>query len=900
MTSRKRWERVAREAAIGLTFVGLAILMTWPLAARLSTAVHGPGDPYVSTSIIEWDVRTLLHDPGSVFDLPWFHPSRVTLAFTEHLLGIALVVLPFYIAGASPIALHSIATILGFAFCGYAASVLGRVVTGSMAAGLVAGVFYAFLPYRFHHATHISYVWSGWLPLLLASLIWYARAPSWKRGLAVGAAFFMNGLTCLHWLAFGSVAFAVTAVFAGLGARRLFDRRWWLPLVASTALATALLLPTLIPYRTVAHLYGMERSWAEAEPFSGRWSDWLMPPRENGLYGSWSPVERFEAEHPLFPGFGVLLLTVSALVFCRREDFAGGVAVDDEQPASPRPRALLLALDVMAGAAAFITLAVAIRGPVHWALVDVSTTAIPLLVLSVLFLTRIWIAYPHRAGSLRDTVRTSRFPPSMWWAFLWIAIGVIGSLGLNGFLHEALFRLVPPFRGMRVPLRWAMIAYVGLAVVAAAGLLPLLRTARPWLRRAVTAAILMAMLFELRAPFQWYISADTPPVYRWLASVDLPGGLLELPVGFERIDYEYLLHQTVHHRPLLNGISSFMPPGYAKLQMLAAADPIPPGFLDHVKRLDASLIIVHADDLFGRRPAVRAWLRSEIAKGRLAFVRRFDHRASGDYVFAVMPQGRAALRWREPELPDPSGLLPQQALNVFLERDAPTYNRDTFGVLESPTPYQDFRGELRVFGWALSPYGVASVHLLFDNGRVRIPADRFDAWWASRRYPWYGTDRAGFSKVIARPLAGLSDVADIQVEITDGRGRISRLEHTFFRWSDKEGLAAEDWKVDALRGLVVRSGFESSVSEVVQRRGLTAGDLSNRIVQQMKGRSEEEFIEAAFRIIFDRPPDPKAFHRWREKRARGALRVDVTDGLMKSPEFARMYLRPGVTMEPLR
>ena len=218
-----RGAALVREISIALLFVALSIAMTWPLAAHLSTAVTGPDDPFVSASILDWNLDALLHQPRSLFDMPVFYPSRDSLAFTEHLFGIAILLLPFRLAGASPITLHSIGLILGFALCGYGAAVLGRVVTRSVGAGIVGGIFFAFLPYRFHHLGHISYVWAGWLPLLLAALLWYAQRPSWKRGACFGAVFFANGLTCLHWLAFGSLTIAVTAVFVASVDRRGFD-----------------------------------------------------------------------------------------------------------------------------------------------------------------------------------------------------------------------------------------------------------------------------------------------------------------------------------------------------------------------------------------------------------------------------------------------------------------------------------------------------------------------------------------------------------------------------------------------------------------------------------------------------------------------------------------------------
>jgi Domain of unknown function (DUF4214) len=899
---------IGREIAIGIAFIGAAVLMTWPLAMHLSTAVLGPSDPYVSTSILDWDLYALTHHPLALFDLPVFFPARDALAFTEHLFGIALVVLPFRLLGASPIALHSIAMILGFAFCGYAAAVLGAMITRSTAAGLVGGLCYAFVPYRFHHLTHVSYVWSGWLPLLLASLLWYAKRPSWRRAVAFGTVFFLNGITCLHWLAFGSVAIVLTAVFLAADGERFFDARWWIRLGIAMTIASAALLPWIIPYQKVAREYGMQRSWVETKPYSARWSDWLMAPRENRLFGQLVPEEAYEGEHPLFPGVVVLLLAGAALVLVSRNDFPREPHADrgDRRRAG---RGLHLMDAAIVGSLA-IALFTTMGARFDWRIgslkiMSTDSSAIPLTIACALLVVRLWIRFPQqfRERSLRDGLRHSRFPTAAWCALLWIALGVIGSFGLDGFFHQTLFRLLPPMRGIRVPLRWAMIAYVGLSAIAAVGMLPLLRTSSRLRRGGATAAVALAILFECHAaPIHWFMAPDRlPPVYRWLSGVAFDGGILELPISERFSDYEYLRAQTIHHHPLVNGVSSFVPARYDRLTALAHSDPIDAGFIGSLETLGCSLVVVHVDDLYERRPAIRTWLKSELNSGRLAFVRRFDHKLFGDYVFAITRNCKEAGRWRAPERVDASGRTPSQTLGAFLDADAFTFNEETSGALGSPAWGQDVRGALTVFGWALSPHGVKAVNLLFDDGRVRVPASLSDAPPVTRRQPWYPqTTHPGFSAIVP-VLPHLDRTTDLQVEIVDGRGAITRLEDIPFRWSDKRGLKEIDWNAQAVDGLLGRMGMDSAVARpALLRRNMTAADIGNRIVAESKERSNQEFIERLYAVLLERPADPFAFQRWTEKLAHGVWRRDVVDALLTSDEFARKYLLRGATMEPLR
>ena len=63
---------------------------------------------------------------------------------------------------------HSLAadfSFFGFAFCGYGAFRLTRTLTGSYTAAWAAGVVFAFIPYRFHVLSQITYVFAGWISI---------------------------------------------------------------------------------------------------------------------------------------------------------------------------------------------------------------------------------------------------------------------------------------------------------------------------------------------------------------------------------------------------------------------------------------------------------------------------------------------------------------------------------------------------------------------------------------------------------------------------------------------------------------------------------------------------------------------------------------------------------------
>jgi len=82
---------------------------------------------------------------------------------------------------------------------------------------------------------------------------------------------------------------------------------------------------------------------------------------------------------------------------------------------------------------------------------------------------------------------------------------------MNAFFHAFLYRRIGIFAAIRAPVRWAVIAYIGIAVFAAFGTLALMRKKVPAIAIVALAAI------DLWFAPRWEQAVPTPaPVYRWL------------------------------------------------------------------------------------------------------------------------------------------------------------------------------------------------------------------------------------------------------------------------------------------------------------------------------------------------------------------------------------------------
>src|SRR5437868_2617943 len=114
MSLHVRVRLLAVECAVMLAFVLLSVAMTWPLARNLQCAISDPGDPLFTTWVLHWDYTATI-DHRNLFDAPIFGNARYSLAFSEHMYGIALLFFPLFWLGVAPLTIHNVALVLGFA-----------------------------------------------------------------------------------------------------------------------------------------------------------------------------------------------------------------------------------------------------------------------------------------------------------------------------------------------------------------------------------------------------------------------------------------------------------------------------------------------------------------------------------------------------------------------------------------------------------------------------------------------------------------------------------------------------------------------------------------------------------------------------------------------------------------
>lgn len=771
--------RALREAAFFAAYLLLSIALTWPLARHLSTTVSDLGDPLLTAWILDWTSHALVHEPLRLFHSPMYYPTVMPHALSEHLTGIAILTLPFHLAGVHPLAVFNLAMLLSFALSGYGAFVLARLFVPSRAAAFVSGIFFAFGSFKLDHLAHLQIISSGWVPLILAALVAYCRRPTWKRAAAFGAAFAMNGLTNIYFLLFTAAAAGTALIVLALIDPRRRDLKFWLRIVTALAVAGLVLLPFLLPYRTVSALYGMKRPEAEVKAGSGHLEDWLRATPRSRLYGNHIPEDQHHHEREVFPGLLSILLIATAVLMAPRRERGGGSSNVDWR--------LLRALDVVIVFLAVLAIMAMMSDPrfrfrlFDRTILSVRGSDLPLVGFLLAVLTRFSLRLPKAWGgdegrSLRDAVRDSRFDVGTWLALVWIVAGVLGSLGLNGFFYRFLFERIEAYQSLRAPGRWAVVAYAGMVPWVAIGAQQLLAGRR----RLVAAALLVVAIIDVSPDIQWEQAlSDVPPVDRWMKKEQV-APVIEWPVD-NWLAFRYLLAATHHHLMLLNGSSGWEGPVYRDMRISSEARNY--NWTLHMAELNgARLLVVHGHWLqdFSDSAKLRATLDRALREGRLAYLRHFDHGVEGDFVFAITRNFRDWQRLAPPpNVPDGAGLLPPQTLATFLAGQ-PTYNLATFGKLETRPAVVE--GALKIEGWAISPHGVKNVYVWVNERRLRYEAWRVKRPDITRTYPWYYENECGFTLTIDKRPWSVPRYTDVQVEIVDAAGKHTWLEDHLFTW----------------------------------------------------------------------------------------------------------------------
>jgi hypothetical protein len=326
-----RADALRRPSIVALAYAAITVVMTWPIAASLDRDIPSDlGDPAFVAGILAWGGEHWLAlfsgDLGAVrrfWNAPIFYPEPLALAYSEHFALHSLLTLPVYAATRNPVLCYNLAFLATFVVGALGMYLLVRELTGQRdrfsGAAFVAGLAFAFAPYRVATLPHLQVLSSQWMPYVLLGLHRYFRSQSSDGLVGAGAALWAQNLSSGYYMLFFGPFVALYALVE-IAVKRAWRRfSVWRDLALLAAVSLAATLPFALPY--LERTRGSRRTLTEVILFSADLEAWLTASPLMNVWGGLQTLPK--AEGFLFPGVTVVVLAFLALVRGRRSSSAG-------------------------------------------------------------------------------------------------------------------------------------------------------------------------------------------------------------------------------------------------------------------------------------------------------------------------------------------------------------------------------------------------------------------------------------------------------------------------------------------------------------------------------------------------------------------------------------------------
>jgi hypothetical protein len=312
-------------AGIASLFLAGVLALTWPLAARITSALPSNlGDPLLNSIILGWNAQWVTGTrDGGFWDAPIFHPHDNALAYSEHLIGQTLFVWPVFAATDNAVLTYNVALLASFALCGAATYLWIHTLTGRRDVALVFAAALTFSPFRMGgQLSRLQMLAIGWLPLALWAIHRYGETARVRYLAVVVASLTLLVLSNMYMLFLAALPVGLLIVSVVAAER---GRRWRLTLGFAGGLAAVamLLLPVVLPYRALNSQMGLVHADEHAADYSAH----LLSYASVHTSSPWLPWVRTEitGDQALYPGLVLLLplLIIGARAVRRGIDSSG-------------------------------------------------------------------------------------------------------------------------------------------------------------------------------------------------------------------------------------------------------------------------------------------------------------------------------------------------------------------------------------------------------------------------------------------------------------------------------------------------------------------------------------------------------------------------------------------------
>jgi hypothetical protein len=437
----------------------------------------------------------------------------------------------------------------------------------------MAGLIFAFFPYRFAHISHLELLYFAWMPLCFLFIHRFFENPTVRNILGVAFFYLLQVFSCSYYGEHLTLFVGLLILYLALKRGEWRTGSFWAKMALLAGLCAALLFPYFFSYFKLHARMLFSRPVWEVKFYSAELQHFLAVPAWNAPWG-WLTGKLGAQEWQLCPGIFPVLLTIAwwrGIKNARRETPPDNVA----------KRKWFFGWDVLNILLLLFAVAIGITGGFAGRLagigVSVHQLKNPVLILLVSLILRILLDKNLKLGWLNFFRAAS--PPQKYYLFVavfaWLlSLGpVVKLLGreIIGGVYGLFYSWVPGFRNLRVPSRFAVLMMLGLAVLSGWGVLFFLeKWKRPRLRTIGTGMIALLILIDYASfplPLvEVNIGSRVPKIYAAVRELPKEASLVELPMpahDWEEFEDAAAVYYSIYHwKNIVNGYSGYAPPGY--------------------------------------------------------------------------------------------------------------------------------------------------------------------------------------------------------------------------------------------------------------------------------------------------------------------------------------------------
>jgi len=614
--------------------------MTYPIAFKAGSAVTDTGDPLLNSWILAWDVKKIVSgEITDLFNANIFYPYKKTLAYSEHMFSNALIALPVTVITGNPLLAYNFVLLFSFFMSGFGMYLLGQYLTGSAAAGIVAGITFAFSPFMFDHLPHLQVISAGWIPIAFLFLHKFFKEESYKNLLLFTLFYLLQVLANGHYALYLTLFSGCYILYHVIRQRKYKDFKFLRKMALFALLVVIIAGPFFYPYIVLRSEMGFVRKYV----MSADVTSFLTVNPMNWLYGRVIalPSYFYRGESSLFPGIIVLILAMIGLKSSIQKN-------KKHIGPSNTGKGIVFHLPLKWIVNLFIVFYITLIGVIlvtggfdHSLRIRAHNLNRPLMFLMMLVFLRFIIESRarHRVVGL---IRSLKEPAPIYFFILLSAF--LFSFGKDG-PYILLYKFVPGFDGLRVATRFHIFVMFSLGVFAAFGYKALFSGLKGFKKSAVfclTVCLLIVEYFSMPLHVDAVpVKNDIPMVYQWLAKQDEDFAIIELPIPKQKLfwkDIWKVYYSAYHWKKLLNGYSGYFSPLYLEMRERMQRFPSEQTLKD-LKSIDIKYIILHSSSY---DPV--EWQKILAGMPRFDKETRFIKRFEEDYVYELL-DGEKVEKW---------------------------------------------------------------------------------------------------------------------------------------------------------------------------------------------------------------------------------------------------------------